>query len=262
MGDLGVLGRIAERSALRVERWKSDKPVQWLRAQPLYGRRPLSLAAALKGDGPRIIAEVKFNSPSEGVLRPGASPVEAAKIAHGYVGAGAAAISILTESEFFGGEPSFLAEARGACPETPLLMKDFLLDPYQLELARSIGADAILLIVAMLGSRLRSMADAARSLGLSVLIEAHDEAEAEAALSAGDAVIGINSRDLKTLKVDLEVARRLAPMLRDRVAVAESGLRSRKDIDGLAALGYKGFLVGTSFMKSPYPAVSLKTFLS
>ena len=262
MGELGVLGKIGARTIERVEILKKQRPVAALKDSPLYARKPLSLDAALHGDAPRIIAEVKFHSPSEGLLRPGASPKEAAEIAHAYARTGAAAISILTEPEYFHGDISFLAEARKELPNVPLLMKDFMVDPYQFEQARSIGADAILLIVALLGSRLNSMSEDARSLGLSVLIEAHDEAEAAAALAAGDSVIGINNRDLKSLKVDLAVSKRIAPMLNGRTAVAESGLRSRRDIDELAALGYKGFLVGTSFMKSPYPAVVLKTFLS
>ena len=257
-----MLGKIGARTVERIEILKKKSPVSGLKDLPLYARKPLSLDAALHGDAPRIIAEVKFHSPSEGILRPGASPKAAAEIAHAYARTGAAAISILTEPEYFHGDPSFLAGARAELPTTPLLMKDFMVDEYQFHQARSIGADAILLIVALLGSRLGAMSDAARSLGLSVLIEAHDEAEAEAALAAGDAVIGVNNRDLKSLKVDLTVSKRIAPLLKGRTAVAESGLRSRADIDALAALGYKGFLVGTSFMKSPYPAVALKTFLS
>jgi indole-3-glycerol phosphate synthase len=261
VGELGVLGRIAESVARRVEALKKSRPVSALRDEPLYARKPLSLDAALHGEGPRIIAEVKFHSPSEGVLRPNPSAHAAADIAHAYARTGAAAISILTEQDHFKGDPSFLTEARKELPNTPLLMKDFMIDPYQFELARSIGADAVLLIAALLGPRLSAMLGAAHALGLSVLIEAHDEAEAEAALAAGDAVIGVNSRDLKTLHVDLAVAHRLAPLLKGRTAVAESGLRSRADIDALSAVGYKGFLVGTSFMKSPYPAVALQTFL-
>ncbi|MBI5246389.1 MAG: indole-3-glycerol-phosphate synthase [Elusimicrobia bacterium] len=262
MGELGVLGKIGAHTLDRVAALKKTRPVASLKDSPLYARQPLSLDAALHGDGPRIIAEVKFHSPSEGILRPGASPKAAAEIAHAYARTGAAAISILTEPEYFHGDPSFLAAARAELPNTPLLMKDFMVDPYQFELARSIGADAVLLIVALLGPNLSAMLNSARSLGLSVLIEAHDEAEAAAALAAGDAVIGVNNRDLKSLKVDLAVSKRIAPLLNGRTAVSESGLRSRADIDALAALGYKGFLVGTSFMKSPYPAVALKTFLS
>ncbi|PIR16106.1 MAG: indole-3-glycerol phosphate synthase, partial [Elusimicrobia bacterium CG11_big_fil_rev_8_21_14_0_20_64_6] len=213
MSDLGILGRIGERTAQRIAREKLERPVEWLRTQPLYDHPPMSLSKALSAPGPNVIAEVKFVSPSEGVLRNNASPVEAARIAAAYASAGASAISILTEPEFFGGDYSFLAGARDSCPTTPLLMKDFVVDEYQFELARSIGADAVLLIAALLGPRLGAMHSAAKSLGLSVLIEVHNESEANAAIAAGGALIGVNSRDLKSLKVDLAVARRLAPLV-------------------------------------------------
>lgn len=263
MGDLGVLGRIAERVAERVAEGKKASPVSKLREAPLYARAPLSLSKALTGDAPRVIAEVKFSSPSEGVLRAGPSAKAAAEIAHAYARAGAAAVSILTEKDAFKGDPSFLTAARKECPDTPLLMKDFVVDEWQLEQARAIGADAVLLIAALLGPGLPAMRAKAKALGLSTLVEVHDEAELESALASGAECVGVNSRNLRTLHVDLEVAKRLAPRAATaKAAVAESGLRSRADIDALAALGYKGFLVGTSFMKSPYPAVALKTFLS
>ncbi len=264
MADLGILGKIAARTAERVMRDKVARPVEWLRTQPLYDHPPISLEKALSRPGPHIIAEVKFVSPSEGVLRKKASPIAAARIAAAYVLAGASAVSILTEPEFFGGDMSFLVGARDSCPITPLLMKDFVVDKYQFEQARSIGADAVLLIAALLGDRLPEMHDAAKLLGLSVLIEVHNEAEAIAAIAAGGAVIGVNSRDLKTLKVDLAVARRLAPLVchPEIVAIAESGIRSRSDIASLSPLGYKGFLIGTAFMKAPNPASALASFLA
>ncbi|MDD5303834.1 MAG: indole-3-glycerol phosphate synthase TrpC [Elusimicrobia bacterium] len=264
MSDLGVLGKIGDRTKERIAREKISRPVNWLRTQPLYDHPPMSLKKALSAPGPQIIAEVKFVSPSEGILHPDPSPISAARIAAAYASAGASAVSILTEPEFFGGDYSFLAGARDSCPTTPLLMKDFVVDEYQFELARSIGADAVLLIAALLGPRLGSMHSAAKSLGLSVLIEVHDEAEAEAALAAGGALIGVNSRNLKTLKVDLAVARRLAPLVcrSGIVAVAESGLRSRSDLDSLSSLGYKGFLIGSSLMKRPDPGAALTEFLA
>jgi len=264
MADLGILGKIGDRTKERIAREKISRPLNWLRTQPLYDHPPMSLKKALSGPGPKVIAEVKFVSPSEGILHPDPSPISAARIAAAYASAGAAAISVLTEPEFFGGDYSFLAGARDSCPTTPLLMKDFVVDNYQFEVARSIGADAVLLIAALSGPRLPEMHSAAKSLGLSVLIEVHNEAEAEAALAAGGAVIGVNSRDLKTLKVDLAVARRLAPLVcrSGIVSVAESGLRSRSDLDSLSSLGYKGFLIGTSFMRAPDPGSALSRFLS
>ena len=260
--DGGVLARIGARAEERVAHGKRERPVAALRDEPLYARRPGSLAQALNGASPRVIAEVKFASPSEGVLRPGASPGAAAEVAAAYAGAGAAAISILTEPQFFGGDASFLAAARARLPDVCLLMKDFLIDAYQCDVARACGADAVLLIAALLGPRLPELAEAARERGLSALVEVHDEVEAEAALSAGAEVLGVNSRDLRTLKTDLGVARRLAPLARRApAAVAESGLRARAELDELTALGYKGFLIGTAFMKSPRPGAALADLL-
>jgi len=260
--DGGVLARIGARTEERVARAKRDRPVAVLRGERLYARSPRSLTKALLGPGPRVIAEVKFVSPSGGVLRQGASAAEAARVAAAYLDAGAAAISVLTEPEFFGGDASYLAAARAAAPEACLLMKDFFVDPYQFEAARACGADAILLIAALLGARLPEMAEAARSLGLSALIEVHDEAEAEAALACGADAVGVNSRDLRTLKTDLDVARRLAPLARrGAAAVAESGLRSRAEIDELALLGYQGFLIGTSLMRTADPGAALAALL-
>lgn len=260
MSGLNVLRRIGERTAERVARWKTERPESALKSEPLYARTPGSLAAALSHPGPRFIAEVKFASPSEGFLRkPGsASPEEAARIAASYVDAGAAAVSVLTESEYFSGDPSFLVAARRARPDAVLLMKDFLIDTYQLELARACGADAVLLIAALLGPRLDELLFAARARGLATLVEVHDEAEAAEALKHGADVVGVNSRDLRTLKTDLDTARRLAPLVTaSAIGVAESGLKTRADVEELAGLGYKGFLVGTALMKAKDPAAAL-----
>jgi indole-3-glycerol phosphate synthase len=262
VADGGVLERIGAATVERVARLKHERPVASLRDSRLYARVPRSLSRALTGAAPRVIAEIKFASPSEKVLRLNASEAAAAHIAESYQAAGAAAISVLTEPDFFSGKPSFLAAARAACPDACLLMKDFFVDPYQFELARACGADAILLISALLGPRLEEMRGLARAYGLSALVEVHDEAQAQEALALGADVLGVNSRDLRTLKTDLGVAKRLSSYARRAgVAVAESGLRSRADIDDLIAYGYKGFLVGTSLMKADDPGVALTDLL-
>jgi indole-3-glycerol phosphate synthase len=262
MPDGGVLERIGAATIARVARLKRERPLAALRDEALYARVPRSLSRALAGPAPRVIAEIKFASPSEGVLRPGASENAAARIAESYEAAGAAAISVLTEPEFFSGSPSYLAAARNACPDACLLMKDFFVDVYQFELARSCGADAILLIAALLGPRLGELRAEARGFGLSTLVEVHDEAEAEAALAIGADVLGVNSRNLRTLKTDLGVAKRLGALARRAgAAVAESGLHSREDIDGLVGHGYKGFLIGTSLMKAADPGLALSALL-
>ncbi len=260
----GELGRLERSTLERMAASRARRPVSALRDEPLYARRPRPLAEALAaGRAPRVIAEVKFASPSEGALRPGAGPAAAARAAEGYARAGAAAISVLTEPSRFGGDEAFLRAAREALPDAVLLMKDFFIDPYQFELARACGADAVLLISALLGPRLPEMLAAAGELGLSALVEVHDEAEARAALSAGAQILGVNSRDLRTLKTDLAVARRLAPLARRaRIAVAESGIDARADADGLGALGYRAFLIGTAFMRAPDPGAALAGFLA
>jgi indole-3-glycerol phosphate synthase len=243
---------------------KRERPESDLRWAPLYGRTPLPFARAFEGKAPRVIAEVKFASPSEGPIRPAseAKAARAAELAGKYLDAGAAAVSVLTEPENFSGDPSFLSAARTARPDAYLLMKDFFVDKWQLELARASGADAVLLIAALLGPSLGEMLFAARARGLSALVEVHDEDEAEAALLAGAEIVGVNSRNLRTLRTDLAVAKRLAPWIkRAKVAVAESGLKTRADLDELGALGYKGFLIGTSFMKAPDPGAALAALL-
>lgn len=259
---LDVLTRIAKHVEKRLAWRKRDDPVEALRAQKLYARRPVDFAKAFEGAGPRVIAEVKFASPSEGFLRERPTTNDAVSVAAAYLSSGAAALSVLTERNFFAGEFEFLAAVRRANPDAFLLMKDFMFDPYQFELARSLGADCVLLIAALVGSALPMLHEKARALGLSVLVEVHDEREMEAAKACGAALIGVNSRDLKTLKTDLAVARRLAPLGAGSLLIAESGLKTRADLNELAALGYRGFLVGTSLMKKPEPGAALRELLA
>jgi indole-3-glycerol phosphate synthase len=167
-------------------------------------------------------------------------------------------LSILTERNFFAGAPEFLEAVRRAYPEAPLLMKDFFLEPYQLELARSCGADCVLVIAALAKTCLKAMLKAAEALGLSALVEVHDEGELEAAQAAGARLLGVNSRDLGTLKTDLDTARRLAPLAAPgAVLVAESGLKSQAELRELKGLGYRGFLIGTALMQAEDPGQAL-----
>lgn len=259
-----VLSRIAHSTCRRVEALKAKSPVAALRALPLYDRVPGDMRRALSGLGPNVIAEIKFASPSEGALRPGPDAAAAAKIAGGYLAAGARALSILTEPEFFAGSPEYLKAAREAFPAAPILMKDFFLDPYQFELARAHGADAVLLIAALVEADLGPLLHKAQALGLSVLVEVHTEEELEAAQKVGASLLGVNSRDLKTLTTDLAVARRLSARAdKDKaLLVAESGIATRADIDGLAACGYSAFLVGTSLMRQDDPGRALSELLA
>jgi indole-3-glycerol phosphate synthase len=222
--------------------------------------RPGGFAAALKRrTGFNVIAECKRRSPSKGVLRESYDPVE---IARSYAAAGAAAISVLTEPTFFDGSIDHLVAVRAAV-DVPLLRKDFVVSEYQLFEARACGADAVLLIVAALAQdELRRLFDAARALGLDVLVEVHDAAELDRALEIGASIIGVNNRNLRTLTVDVHASEELIARIPAGVtAVSESGLRSADDLRRLSALGYRAFLVGERFMTTADPGAALKELL-
>lgn len=214
-------------------------------------------AALTSSPPPRIIAECKRRSPSRGILRADYDP---AAHADAYAAAGAAAISVLTEPAFFDGSPAHLAEVRRAT-SLPLLRKDFIVTEYQVREAAALGADAILLIVgAMPDPDLRRLHHVALSLGLAVLVEVHDREELTRALDAGARIIGVNSRDLRTLQVDLAVVERLSTGIpEDVVAVAESGIRTGEDIRRLSALGYDACLVGEQLIAQDDPGAALRT---
>jgi indole-3-glycerol phosphate synthase len=196
-----------------------------------------------------VIAECKRRSPSRGVLRDAYAP-EA--IARGYAAAGAAAISVLTEPEFFGGSLDHLRAIRAAV-ELPLLCKDFIIDPVQLRAARLAGADAVLLIVAILDDRdLRTLQQAAQELGLETVVEVHDDAEVQRAVDIGAPMIGINNRDLTRMKTDKATTARLRSRIpAGHVVISESGIESRADIDELARLHVDAALVGESLLRAP-----------
>jgi len=206
-----------------------------------------------------VIAEVKKASPSRGVIR---ADFDAVAIACAYAAAGAAAISVLTEARFFQGQPAHL-EAIRAAVHVPLLRKDFIFDPYQLVEARAWGADAALLIVAMLDdAQLAELHAAGAGLGLDLLVEVHTADEVERAVAAGATLIGVNNRDLRTFVTALETAVRLRPLIpAGSVTVAESGINGAADIVRLRAAGYDAFLVGESLMRAPDPGAALAALL-
>ncbi len=203
-----------------------------------------------------VIAEVKRRSPSKGDL---ADIPDPAPLAVCYAEGGAAAISVLTEGRRFGGSLDDLRAVRAAV-DTPLLRKDFIVDGYQLVEARAAGADLALLIVAALGDdELRRLHDQARDLGLTVLVEVHDEAETERAVSLGAELIGVNARNLKTLAVDPATFGRLAPLVPgDRVLVAESGIAGPDDVVRYAAEGARAVLVGEALVRAGDPAGAVR----
>ena len=212
---------------------------------------------ALRGSQPpRVIAECKRRSPSRGILR---AEYEPAAHAVSYADAGAAAISVLTEGTFFDGSLEHLRAVRRAVA-LPLLRKDFVVSDYQVAEAAAAGADAVLLIVAALEhERLRTLVARAAEFGLAALVEVHDAAEISRAVDAGARIVGVNSRDLRTLTVDAGAFEAAAPLLpRDVVAVAESGIRDHADIDRLSALGFHAFLVGERLIAQRDPGSALR----
>jgi indole-3-glycerol phosphate synthase len=206
-----------------------------------------------------VIAECKRRSPSKGVLAAEYDPVRIATL---YAQGGAAAISVLTEPTFFDGALGHLVAVRAAVT-VPLLRKDFIVDRYQLLEARASGADAVLLIVAALAQAdLEQLQHDASELGLATLVEVHDEAELSRAIDAGARVIGVNNRNLRTLRVDVEASRRLASLIPAGViGVSESGLKSPGDLEQLAASGYRAFLIGERFMTDADPARAVRDLI-
>ena len=243
----------ARRSAL--ERERAVPRAEFERQAAARQPRGDAFRETLRTPGIRIIAECKWRSPSRGVLRAKYDPAE---VARGYDDAGAAAISVLTESSFFDGMLDHLRAVR-ATTDLPLLRKDFIVTKFQVVEARGAGADAVLLIVAALDDQtLRRLIETAGSLGLAALVEIHDRDELTRALQAGATTIGVNSRNLRTLEVQPAVFDELVLGIPNEVvAVAESGLKTSDDVRRLRAAGYDGFLIGERFMTAPNPGAAL-----
>jgi indole-3-glycerol phosphate synthase len=255
-----ILATIVDHVREQVERRRREMPLPALRDRPLFHAQRRGFAASLRGNARRIIAEVKRASPSRGLIRENFDPVA---IARDYAGHGASAISVLTEERFFQGSLLHLEQIRSAV-SVPLLRKDFMLDPYQLVEAKSYGADAVLLIAALLDPGvLRELREQARSLSLDSLVEVHTEGELNAALKAGAEVVGINNRDLKTFEVSLATTERLAPLVPPGTpAVCESGIDSLERIGRVERLGIHVFLIGESLMRAPEPGKKLRELLT
>lgn len=214
-----------------------------------------ALRTRIAAGQPAVIAEIKKASPSRGVLRADFHPAE---IAAGYRRYGAACLSVLTDRLFFHGAPEYLQSARAAC-DLPVLRKDFLIDPYQVHEARSIGADAILLIVAALDlARLRDFEQIADHYGMAVLVEVHDGHELDIALQLATPLIGINNRHLRSFEVKLQTTLDLLPHIpADRLVVTESGILTADDVQRMHDSGVNAFLVGEAFMRAPEPGAAL-----
>ncbi len=254
-----LLARILERKREEIEQGLQDLPLAEMRRRAADAPAPRGFRAALEAridEGrPAVIAEIKRASPSRGIIRRDFDPP---RIAAGYERGGAAALSVLTDREFFQGSPEHLRAAHAAT-SLPVLRKDFLIEPWQVHEARAMGADCVLLIVAALDDgALRDLAGLAGEIGLDTLVEVHDEAELERALRVPAPLVGINNRDLRTFETSLATTERLAPRVpAGRLTVTESGIASREAVAGLRARGVHAFLVGEAFMRAPDPGERL-----
>jgi len=255
-----ILDEILARKREEVAEAKRARPERSLRAAHGYSEARRGFARAISsGTGRRVIAEIKKASPSKGMIRADFDP---ATHARDYERAGAACLSVLTDTPFFCGSLDHLRQARAAC-SLPLLRKDFMIDAYQITEAREAGADAILLIVAALEpTQLADLMHAAVAEGLDVLTEVHDADELAVALRAGATLIGINNRDLRTFHTTTDVTRRLIGTVPAGVtAISESGLADAAELAELEALGVGGFLIGESLMVRESPGDALASLL-
>jgi indole-3-glycerol phosphate synthase len=262
----GILQEIVAAKRVELARVEQETPLLELqeRVAGLQQSQSQSLSKALRGPqrGVALIAEVKMASPSAGRL---VDDAKRSGLPLLYAENGASAISVLTEQAHFCGRLEHLTEAKSSLQlalgddAPPLLRKDFLLEPYQVWESKAAGADAILLIAALLSvDELAYLLLLARDLGMECLIEAHDEREVAQALTAGAAIIGINNRDLRTLEVDLATTERLRPLVpADRIVVSESGIRTRMDIERLAACGVDAVLIGEALVRADDPAAKM-----
>lgn len=252
-----ILDKIIAEKRQEVAQREAETPAATLQNAPLFSRPVLSARAALTAAGSSgIIAEFKRQSPSKGVIN---GTAEAGATTAGYVAAGAACLSVLTDEPFFGGTPADLQAARAANPTTPILRKDFVISEYQIIEARALGADFILLIASCLTpAEVVQFSKFAHSLGLEVLLEVHDEAELRSHLANSVDLVGVNNRNLSTFVTDVDTSTRLADLIPSSfVKVAESGLQHASTIQGLRQAGYQGFLIGETFMKTSDPAAAL-----
>ena len=255
-----ILDEIIENKSAEIKESKNSLPLELITEQLKGAPAPRDFFDAINPKGKlKIISEVKHASPSKGVFREDFDPVEIAK---SYSAGGASAISVLTDKKYFKGSLTYLKNIRSEV-DTPLLRKDFIIDPYQVYEARLFGADALLLIVAALDQRdLKDLLELTHSLQMNAIVEVHDGEELDRALEADARIIGINNRDLRTFDVDLNVSINLSKKVPgDKIVIAESGISSIKDIDGLRAEGVHVFLIGETFMKAADPGQKLKELI-
>lgn len=261
---MDILAKIIEAKRRRLEQAKQTRAESVLRDEAFAIRRSSqqhALSNALRNGGLNVIAEFKRRSPSKGIIREGA---KSETVARGYESAGAAAVSVLTEEDYFDGSLQDLSAVRSAI-SLPVLRKDFIVDEYQVYESAAAGADALLLIVAALDdqtlTRLRQLAE--DELGMDALVEVHTIEEMQRAIASGARLIGVNNRNLKTFEVSLETSVELAREAPENtLLVSESGLNSKDDLHRLHELGYRGFLIGESLMRADCPAELLRELVN
>lgn len=256
---MNILDKIVDHKRLEIQKLKRENPLSKLAASSFYGRSTNDLCLPHPG-GPGIIAEFKRQSPSKGIIHAGADPLQ---VASAYREAGVSAMSVLTDSKFFGGSQTDLNQVRRSFPDLPLLRKDFIVDSYQLHESSALGADLVLLIAAILErGELEDLAQEAASLGLRVLLEVHEAEEMEK-YHPSIPYMGVNNRDLKSFKVDTGRSLELIGQMPEGVtAVSESGLSSQKTVHHLWNAGFKFFLMGEAFMREEDPGEACKGFIS
>jgi len=254
----GILARIVQSKREELARATVTR-AEWERRAAEKSSRRRDFRAALRARAPAVVAEMKKASPSKGLLVDDFDPPA---LARDYERGGAAALSVLTDQKFFQGSLLDLVAARAATT-LPVLRKDFTLDELQIAEAAAHGADAILLIAAILPvERLRELREYAGKFGMAALVEVHDERELEAAAASGAEIIGVNNRDLRTFEVSLETSLRLAPMIHDEVLkVSESGIHGAEDVRTLRAAGFDAFLVGEHLVKAADRAAALRALV-
>jgi len=259
-----ILSKILAVKREEIAAGKARRSLAQLQTECAAVRQPRDFSSALKqraqASQDAVIAEIKRASPSAGLIRKTFDP---AAIARSYEQGGATCLSVLTDEQFFMGHADFLAQARTAC-QLPVLRKDFVIDPWQVWETRAMGADALLLIVAALDDEtLAELSTLGRELGLSVLVEVHDQDELDRALAVPGDLIGINNRDLHRFVTELDTSLRLAPQVPDdRLVISESGIHTRHDIGRLRAGGIGAFLVVESFMRQPDPRQALAELIA
>ncbi|TET36847.1 MAG: indole-3-glycerol phosphate synthase TrpC [Planctomycetota bacterium] len=255
-----VLDRIVEKKKLRLDADIKDTPLEAIREQAEAAPKPKDFRAAVRRkDGISLIAELKKASPSKGLLRPDFDPAGLAEI---YENAGASALSVLTEEDFFLGSPENLGLARNVC-SLPLLRKDFIFDKYQIYETKAMGADALLLITAILEKDdLGRLIELTNTCGLTPLVEVYNKEEMEIALRAGADVIGINNRDLKTMTVDLATTARLASLVPEgKILVAESGIHTHDDVKSINLPGVDAMLIGEALVMDNDPGCKIRELM-